>query len=72
MGTIVNAVSILLTCAEVKFPRRRNGDQPAVGSGAPFLRGRPRRRGGCAGIGELMTALERTCSGIRSACWRSR
>ena len=30
MGTIVNAVSILLTCAEVKFPRRRNGDQPAV------------------------------------------
>jgi hypothetical protein len=26
----VNAVSILLTCAEVKFPRRRNGDQPAV------------------------------------------
>jgi len=27
---VVNAVSILLTCAEVKFPRRRNGDQPAV------------------------------------------
>ena len=26
----VNAVSILLACAEVKFPRRRNGDQPAV------------------------------------------
>ena len=26
----VNAVSILLTCAEVKFPRQRNGDQPAV------------------------------------------
>src|SRR5262249_31063725 len=45
------------------------GDQPAVRSD---LRGRPRRRGGCAGIGELMMALERTCSGIRSACWRSR
>ena len=27
---------------------------------------------GCAGIGELMLALERTCSGMRSACCRSR
>ena len=46
---------------------RAGGDQ-----GAPFLGGRPRRRGDCAGIGALMAALERTCSGIRSACCRRR
>src|SRR5215472_12351651 len=38
-------------------------DQPA----ARCLGGRPGRRGGCAGIGEVMTALDWTCSGIRSA-----
>lgn len=45
------------------------GDQPVCGSVPRCRGGRPRRFGAGGG---LMTALERTCSGTRSACWRSR
>src|SRR4051794_8631153 len=36
------------------------------------LGGRPRRRGVGIGVGGAMIALDRTCSGMSSACWRRR
>ncbi|MEC5325818.1 EAL domain-containing protein [Aurantimonas sp. A3-2-R12] len=54
--------------AEVKFPN--SAGQLAVAMG--WSRGgRPRRRGSACS-GGAMIAFERTCSGMSSACWRSR
>ena len=65
----VNAARIFLKTAEVNFPSV--GGQPLARSWL-FFGGRPRRLGIGAGVGGAMTALERTCSGINSACCRSR
>ena len=52
-----------------KIPHfRRSG----AGVCVAIFGGRPRRRGGGADIGGAMVALERTCSGMSSACWRRR
>ena len=70
----VNAASNFPKCAEVKFLSWRVSviSRPGGDQGLHFFGGRPRRRGECAGIGALMVALDRTCSGMRSACWRRR
>ena len=65
----VNAVPIVLRSAEVKVPSFA-GQGP--GLAWPFLGGRPRRRDTGGDIGGVMVAFERTCSGMSSACWRSR
>lgn len=65
----VNAGPIVLRSAEVKVPSFA-GQGP--GWAWPFLGGRPRRRDTGADIGGVMVAFERTCSGMSSACWRSR
>jgi len=67
--SVVNAARIFLKTAEVNFPSV--GGQPLARSWL-FFGGRPRRLGIGAGVGGAMTALERTCSGINSACCRSR
>ena len=69
LAAYVNAARIFLKTAEVNFPSV--GGQPLARSWL-FFGGRPRRLGIGAGVGGAMTALERTCSGINSACCRSR
>ena len=49
---------------------RRSDETGPPGPGPRVSRASP--RGGCAGIGALMRAFERVCSGMRSACSRSR
>lgn len=65
----VNAGAIVLKTAEVKF---LSSAGQAVALAWSFFGGLPRRFGIGAGVGGAMMALERTCSGMSSACCRSR
>ena len=66
---LVNAGAIVLKTAEVKL---LSSAGQAAALGWPFFGGLPRRLGIGAGVGGAMMALERTCSGMSSACCRSR
>ena len=66
VGEGVNGTVIFPGTGKVKFPTFRFEVQDAGIGTAPFLGGRPRRRGS-VGAGSVMRAVERTCSGSRSA-----
>lgn len=65
----VNAARIFPKSAEVKFP---SFAAQTVAEGCPFFGGRPRGRDGGFNVGGVMEAFDRKCSGMSSACWRSR
>lgn len=68
-STVVNAARIFPKSAEVKFP---SFAAQTVAEGCPFFGGRPRGRDGGFNVGGVMEAFDRKCSGMSSACWRSR
>ncbi|AOF94690.1 istB-like ATP binding domain protein (plasmid) [Sphingobium sp. RAC03] len=66
-GTFVNGTVIFPGTGKVKFPTLRfEVQEPGIGT-PPSFGGRPRRRAS-VGAGGVIRAVERTCSGSRSAC----
>jgi len=61
----VNAAANFPKSAEVKFPNYADG---VVMERWPFFGGRPRGFGGGVKAGGVISAFERTCSGMSSAC----
>jgi len=60
-----------------KIPQKCRSKNPHFRRSCPWvwiavLRGLPRGRAAGAGVGGAINALDRTCSGMSSACWRRR